>query len=384
MRILIYEPLADMVKAPFFSSLGTQLASEGHDVIIACEQKVIYTLQGRLTEKGVINCTSTICAHIASNKSIRYTCFMPNNKALYKNVSQHTLADKLNTIARYRNSFYSQLLNEFNPDLIYIWNGQAEHQQDFVILAKNLGFKFNYLELGWFPQKNHYYIDPIGVNANSSIANLKPYTLKKAEKDKLEQWVAEYTKPYSNIDTKKKQILVPLQVDTDTNITNHSPFSNMREFIEYLELAIPDTYTVIIRPHPLAQYAYSIKSQKPNFFFNTKVELYELIAQSEYIIGINSTVLLEGICFGKKVCALGEGIIPKRSLDNFLTKNENDDLSYLLYNLIFKYQKEIILNFKKKNPVNVSRDIRLKKLNQIKVHIYKNLYKLTNYLRSVL
>ncbi|XQW85887.1 hypothetical protein ACOYR1_03855 [Thalassotalea piscium] len=339
MRILIYEPLADINKAPFFSNFATKLASEGHDVVIACEQRVIYTLQGKLTPKKVINCTSTICAYIATNKSIRYTCFRPPKKT-FKDLSQKTLANKLNKIAVLRKAFYTPLLQEFNPELIYIWNGQAEHQQDFVMLAKNMGFNFNYIEHGWFPQKDYYYIDPEGVNARSSIAKNEPPAIDSAQQKELDQWLDSYTKPFQHIVEKPKQILVPLQVDTDTNITLHSPFKSMKLFIAYLEENIPAEFTVILRPHPLGEYAYPITSQQSNFIVDSTTELHQLIAESEYIIGINSTVLLEGLCFRKKIISLGKGIITTHKKELTLDGNHNID-THLLHHLIFSAQQEI-------------------------------------------
>ncbi|WP_448546863.1 capsular polysaccharide export protein, LipB/KpsS family [Thalassotalea fusca] len=372
MRILIYEPLADMVKAPFFSNLGSQLASEGHDVIIACEQRVIYTLQGRLTEQGVINCTSTICAHIASNKSVRYTCFMPSKK-LYKKVTRLNLAEKLNNIAKQRVKFYTQLFNEFEPELIYIWNGQAEHQQDFVVLAKNLGFRFNYLELGWFPQKNHYYIDPCGVNARSSMAKSMYTALAPNKKRELHQWLEGYRVPNRNTTEIKNTILVPLQVDSDSNISNHSPFKTMREFVSYLENNIPMRYQVVLRPHPKADYSYQFEIQKQNFSVDNTTPLVQLIAKSEFVVGINSTVLLESLVYNKKVVPLGHGILKKMSLkvsrgviSEWIARGQVEGL---LYELVFNKQMPFQLNIIQASTIQQNKRIQLSKFNSLFIKV---------------
>jgi hypothetical protein len=206
------------------------------------------------------------------------------------------------------------------------------------MLAKNMGFKFNYIEHGWFPQKDYYYIDPEGVNARSSIAKNAPPQINKAQKDKLKKWLFNYTKKYHHIAEKPKQILVPLQVDTDTNITLHSPFKSMKEFINYLEKEIPDDYNVILRPHPLGEYDYPITSSKNNFTVDSGSNLNQLVAESKYIIGINSTVLLEGLCFKKDVIPLGYGILSKKSEIRIPTTENKEIFLPLLYSLQYTHQ----------------------------------------------
>ena len=132
----------------------------------------------------------------------------------------------------------------------------------------------------------------------------------------------------------------------------------MQEFIRHLERTVPDKFQIIIRPHPLGRYDYPIASSRKNFSVDTKTPLHSLIVKSEFVVGINSTALLEALCFNKKVYAYGKGLfssstaIKKLSInDQFVLEagTNQESIDALLYNLVFRHQvyshgKTITLN----------------------------------------
>ena len=347
MRILIYEALPDINRAPFIARLAGALQRQGHEVLLALEERLIYTLKGALTEQGVIDCRGVICAFIASNRALRYTV-LPTAAHWYSGVTPSNLEAKLKELSSMRAAHFADLFDRFRPDLAMIWNGQAEHQQDFMAWLRAAGgCQTLFLEWGWFPQREFFYWDRDGVNARCSIARRPSPPLDDAQREQIRAWKSAYTEAYRTVVERRKQILVPLQVDTDTNVTLHSPFASMAEFLQHLAAAVRPDYDVIVRPHPMASYPYDIDCGRANFRVDRHSPLYELIAASEYVIGINSTVLLEALAFEKKVFAFGRGIfcgsnaVGRASLDEALPPKRLSDTAEaeaLLFELVFRVQ----------------------------------------------
>lgn len=346
MHILIYEALPDINKAKIFSEMANQLQKQGHKVLLLLEESLIYTLNGQLTVKGVINCKHTVATYIASDPNSNYT-ILPAKKASYKNVTNSTLKTSLDIIETARNSYYPEVLRSFQPDVTFIWNGRADYQANFVALTKRFNLPLLHIEHGWFPQSSTFYVDPLGVNGESELskASFKPINSKQIAT--IKQWRKEFSACIARQQERPKHVFIPLQVDTDTNITLSSPFRNMAEFIEYLEEWLPEDYSATFRPHPLAEYAYPLNSKRKNFVFDYDSPIEQLIAESSTVIGINSTVLLQSIAYGKKTLAFGEGVfsssqcIPVLSLsDNFLSTKKPDEsqINDFLHHLVFTKQ----------------------------------------------
>jgi hypothetical protein len=345
MRILIYEPLPDINRAPVIAAVAKGLRKAGHDVLLVLEEQLLHTLHNNDTVTH-IDCRRTMRASLPPAKGID-TFLLRAPVALYSQTEDNkTVKHALNQISRLRIEQYSSLITKFQPEHCFIWNGKSPHLADFMKIAHQQGLeRFYYMECGWFPQKGTIYFDPIGVNAASSIASKKFTVLSHEQERQLENWKREYFNKQSQSHTVKRQIFVPLQVDTDTNITLYSPFNSMKQFIEFLEEWIPADYKVILRPHPLGNYTYPIESHKPNFKVDSASPINKLIDSSELTLGINSTVLLEALLREKPVLALGSGILGEAPiLDGRF--EDRPQQSYLgekskLYDLIFHKQQLI-------------------------------------------
>lgn len=340
MRVLIYEPLPDMNRAPIIAQLAKTLMADGHEVLVVIEEKLIYTLLGKLTHQGVINCSRTWRRHIATDPKIK-VCTLKTPPGLYWFVNASNFSDRLAKISELRKEHYSKLLTSFNPEKIFVWNGQHEHLQDFMMLSKQTHEgKFVYMECGWFPQKGTIYFDTEGVNAASSIAKLPTRTLTPSEHQQLQQWLASYT-PTSAEKMVPKLVFVPLQVDTDTNISVYSPFKNMQELILFLERWLPPEYSAVLRPHPLQRAENEPPQLRENFHIDSKTEIRALIDRSEIVIGINSTVLLEAIARGRPVICFGEGFLSKTNIElpfSQSVRNTMGNCQHMIYELAIKAQ----------------------------------------------
>lgn len=340
MRVLIYEPLPDMNRAPIIAQLAKTLMADGHDVLVVIEEKLIYTLLGKLTHQGVINCSRTWRRHIGAHKEINvYKLKTPWN--LYWLVNATNFADRLQDVATLRRQQYRKLLDDFAPDRIFVWNGQHEHLQDFMSTAKQTHEgRFIYMECGWFPQKGTIYFDSEGVNAASSIAMQPMPPLNPDERQQLDIWQQNYAKVNST-EVISKRIFVPLQVETDTNITLYSPFKSMQEFVNYLSSWVPQEYSVVLRPHPLAAPSAQPTTPRPGFLLESHVPVEQLIDTAELVVGINSTVLLQALARKKPVICFGNGFLPATSTHASFSAariNTYNTASSLLYTLIFNKQ----------------------------------------------
>ena len=307
MKILLYEPLPDINRAPFIRALYLSLEKLGYQCLILTERNLIYTLNDSLTPKGVLRNN----LHIANFFHGLNVSILPHNPRLYKNVSQKNIAQKREQLRAMREHWFQMNFQKFKPERCFIWNGNHDHQRDYICHLKRVKLqnKLFFAELGWLPQRENFYLDALGVNGSSAIAKQRFTQLNETQKKRLKKWQDKYIK--QNIpagDMKKNNVLVPLQIDTDTNITHYSKFGSMTEFLTLLGQWIPVDLKVIVRPHPLSTIEHQLNELPANFSVDNETPLFELIAKSEFVIGINSTSLIESLACQRKVFAFGSGV----------------------------------------------------------------------------
>lgn len=214
----------------------------------------------------------------------------------------------------YRNSFSSSSVSgnplvkakKFNPDWVFTWNGNSEG--DIEIINQFGKDKMVYAELGFFDHYETVFFDFNGVNGNSEnlYEELSPFDesiykkiVKKHKKKRLK---------------KGRYIFVPLQDESDTNITLHSPIKKMDEVLQYIQdnIAIDEGVEVLFKKHPLAKC--ETKTRKD--FVEVTENVHHYLPYAEQIIGVNSTVLLEGLIYTKNVITLGKGITSRDFKEN--------------------------------------------------------------------
>ena len=181
-------------------------------------------------------------------------------------------------------------------DWFFIWNGAG------IDLTQLNHRNVRFLELSAVHQQEALYIDPVGVNAESSLL-----------RDPLE-WVTDQMieKVHSarqllcegrTID-ESRGILCPLQVENDTNMKWHSPFKTNQEFIDAVSEG--DARKLTFRRHPLDPNIEADYKLPPGCEWD-EGNLFDNIGRSSKVIGMNSTVLLQAALMGKPVEAYGEG-----------------------------------------------------------------------------
>jgi 2-polyprenyl-3-methyl-5-hydroxy-6-metoxy-1,4-benzoquinol methylase len=129
-----------------------------------------------------------------------------------------------------------------------------------------------------------------------------------------------------NLDSRKPIMLIPLQVEDDSNIIVGSPFKTMADFVYFCLNSIDDinSYNMIIKRHPgQPDVVINLSRERGGLtdfpchsegkFFPDKIPIIlnefdslSLINASDYIITINSSMGFEGLCFEKKVFTVGK------------------------------------------------------------------------------
>ncbi|WP_226661996.1 hypothetical protein [Microbulbifer aggregans] len=332
-KVLIYEPMPDILRADHICAIAQREIEKGHQVLLLLEEEVQVLYRNSVNKPHSVYCKNIIRAKIADTGIPFFA--LPRNKRL-KNQFRATPEETLKDIRDYRTKHFENIILDFNPDSIMLWNGLIHYQQDFIRLSKalNPNQKYLFIEAGWFPQKGTFYIDPMGVNAKSSIARKSPVPISENENRLIEQWKSKFRESNGNYIIKDKgYIFVPLQLETDTNITLFSPLKKMEDLLRWADKNTPKHLKIIARPHPLnskiPDLAFDRRSSR--VLLDSQTDLYQLIAECTAVLGINSTTLLESLIFDKPVFALGEGIfqsshaIQKQELTEKLkpTKNKN-------------------------------------------------------------
>lgn len=230
-----------------------------------------------------------------------------------------------------------RIVVKYKPNFCFIWGGRnAADRVTIEIICKRESSPI-FSELGWFPQKGTIYFDTQGTNSEISLAQPKKMTaverlIFNTKRYFVSRHIYGCAVRRQSLLRPTKRIFVPLQDESDTNITQSSPFKRMDEMLAFLSSKYP-TYEFEARVHPKSPLTAvnkypNVKIQDP------KVNLYKSLAEFDLIVGINSTVLAESVFLGYPTICFGDGITKKYNLGtwidsecppDFLTPHLNSD-----------------------------------------------------------
>jgi hypothetical protein len=246
-------------------------------------------------------------------------------------------------------SAYRGFLQDVNADSVITWNGSILVTGTLAESAKLLDIPAFYMERGLLP--GSLVIDPDGVNNDSSIAGAdwqKHATSKPnfAEIEVLQSYCRQLGSSDASIvktgqkkdrrsvlkqlglSPEKPVILLPLQIESDSNIQNNSPyFKSMEELIRSVTSALDGTGAqLVVKPHPEDQ---SRRDRIEALCSATDVRccwdlsLQSLLPVTDLVVVINSTVGLEALLQNKPVVTLGRSIYDRKGF----TKDLDDKTS---------------------------------------------------------
>ncbi len=205
--------------------------------------------------------------------------------------------------------YYGALIKS-HSDTLVVWNGLKYRQSIAVCAAKALNIRCLFMENGLIPDTTT--IDPRGINYLNSIPRDPQFFIDKN------------APPFDFIPTSIPQkppfngtpyILVPFQVNTDTQITLFSPWikdtqSLVNTFITASKALGDNMPLICFKPHPHGDE--NIQAIKALIEPYSKLQMIEsvdtatLIDAAGGIITINSTVGIESLLKQKSVMVLGQ------------------------------------------------------------------------------
>lgn len=250
------------------------------------------------------------------------------------------LREKQNTGANHKNKLYWRLyalirrisanflflkyfryLENNHSEYVAVWNGNKLRQAILVQAAKCLNRQCAFFENGLLP--NTTTLDFQGVNALNSLPRHREFY----EQLQFDEGDALPTKLVTRPPETDKEVLqgvselpqrfifVPFQVNTDSQITMHSPWiRNMTHLFEEVSSAQRHLHdqeiSIVFKEHPSDAQGYrhlhDRVKQSDRLMFAHDFSTQELIEKSEAVITINSTVGFEALLLGKKVIVLGD------------------------------------------------------------------------------
>lgn len=221
-----------------------------------------------------------------------------------------TNCDKV-TITEFRAPFSVSRDILKNASYGFIWNGATE--RNLIKSLRHYGLPLVFAEMGFIPQNENIFFDWEGAGPNSSFAKSK--VMRPGDKFLFEKFRALYC-AQSRYDAPDKDIVylvadqpilfVPLQMESDSNITSYSPYKKMSEFVKDIVSSFPD-HIIVARPHP-RQKDVKVDLRDRRLIVTNTGSLAYWLDRSAIVCGVNSTSLIEALLFLKPTISVGEGV----------------------------------------------------------------------------
>lgn len=190
---------------------------------------------------------------------------------------------------------------------ILIWGGVKLPYQ--VLSAMQLTGRKSYIEYGFFPQRNYYFLDKLGVNEHCALMTDTLDWVEQIHLKKLEQVRAEFLSGFQRL--AKEYVLVPLQVPNDANVIYASRFQNgMQEFIDYICDYYPAGTKLLFKAHPKD---HSRKTYDYRGHAHSDLPFTELMQHAKQVHGITSSTLYEAALAGIPVISEGNSLLNAHS-----------------------------------------------------------------------
>lgn len=235
---------------------------------------------------------------------------------------------------------YDGFLREVRPQVVLTWNGTLAITRCLTEAARKYELGCFFMERGLIP--GTLVVDTEGVNYESALAGSlaatasAPTPERRAAIESLCRDLRAGARSVVNtgsdieeqdlikrldLDTQSTIILLPLQIENDTNIVENSPLvKSMVTMIAEVEKAIDGlACCVVVKPHPEDARRRDVIERAcagPQLRCSWDSSLHSLLAVSDRVIVINSTVGLEALMQNIPVIALGNSVYNKKGFTN--------------------------------------------------------------------
>lgn len=235
---------------------------------------------------------------------------------------------------------YKKLLDQLNPCLTILGNGEHANELIFKDILINNKLPYFFFERGCLP--NSWHFDYFGITANTKIAKSNINDLKIQENsienfnlykdyylsNKKSWWHQPITNNIDlrlklNIPKDKKIILFLNQLDNDTSNFLYSPlYENNIQAFKWLCDKLnkhSNKFYIIIKKHPWfnldkTSFVESMTINNLEGEWVDDVNIFDCISQSDYVCSVNSTANFESLLFNKPVLQLGKSILSNKNI----------------------------------------------------------------------
>ena len=212
----------------------------------------------------------------------------------------------------------ASVFQALSPGLLIVWNGFTLPVTEFIKVAHHYSLPVRYLERGLFP--GTLFIDPMGTNAASSIAQKTEFdltlealgheicaTFKTHYQPIVQSPITEDSRPEWRSNTKRAVFIE--QLDHDTNIVLFSSdYPTNGKALQAFERELKgDDWSILIKEHPEASGSRDLRVNSSTAV-TTQAQLVDLIRGTDLVLTRNSTVGFEALVFGKDVRCLGAAL----------------------------------------------------------------------------
>jgi capsular polysaccharide export protein len=233
--------------------------------------------------------------------------------------------------ARIQLSYFNRVLEQSKPERVFIWNGYLMPFSILRLAAEQQKLQCTYFENGYFPQTLQ--VDNVGINGRNSIPRCPEFfqnleleweTLKLP--DKLNNRAGKIKGPAANVDLTQEYYFVPMQVPSDMQVLDLSPWvKSMEAFYDVLLWLVEQDsgFRFIVKEHPSFKRKIANKVQKhPRIIFANNDNTEVLIERSKGVVTLNSTVGIEALFKKKPVFQLGLSCYGIAGLVNWANNRE--------------------------------------------------------------
>ena len=208
-----------------------------------------------------------------------------------------------------------QNIQQLNPDYICVGNGNCNIGK---AITKRFKKKVLYSEYGWLPWSDHFYITRDGTSIDSDIAELDHTSLESIDiNDKqINDFKCNFLSKQGTNDVKYQNfIYVPLQVDKNDFKFDLTTFKNNQEFLKFIDNIVPEGITLLVKHHPLNKNKCKIQGYKNIVdITDTNLNKLQLLEKMKGMICVNSTSVLEALCFNKPIFVYGKDIYLNKNI----------------------------------------------------------------------
>jgi hypothetical protein len=210
-------------------------------------------------------------------------------------------------------------------DIVAVWNGLGLRYSQVMQACQDMGKKVIIVESGYFPQASHATFDRQGFMTGSTLMDddlawVTPEMLNRLAKFRL-KYAPKWEPPGG-------YVLVPLQLEDDSNFVGSCEFSTMQEFIDSC-CEVHRGKQILFKRHPKDGASYN--TYEHSLVTNGELKITNGARYASEVYGVSSTALLE--------CALIEGLPVTAIGKSFLNKPQARDrvLAALLHTQVHKH-----------------------------------------------